>query len=559
MVRTTPTPASFSSRAQRKCINSGCDNTAETHSVYCSDKCITKHAQEAINLLHEERKKRSVSSHKPTTSHSSGINVPMPWESQQAKTPTSPQVKERVAVIERSTGRVIAGVAAPAEQDLVQWLHRHPTFEVIKPSVSKEVRKKDKKEEEKAIRDNVKRTLKDILSSRLKEVPELKLSPEDISRFSINIEEDLYKLFGEAGPRYKSKYRSLAFNLKDFRNKVLFHHVLSGEVPTDKLVGMTAEQLASQELARWRERETKHTIEMIKQNQLDINASKGHIKKTHKGEIELDEDEDLSSLESRTPSKDKENSEVAEPDSNTSPGPLLIDTTDQHRIHLFDLNCRICTGKMQPPGEPPRQEDMLMLVSTTTPIQALAESSVPSPPPVSVDITSVSSTDSYDVASVSPPTPAKPVKRDKPVWKGYVMMQSVSKFSTNAYKVSGPCDDLLHLLPDTLHLQGRIGFKQVWGYIEQLRHSTTRDVSIVRYEVSSDDEKTSYVSLYSYFYSRKRCGVVSNCYTGVKDMYLVPLASHAAIPSELLPFDGPEREVVVSFLKKRKRKQLLFD
>jgi hypothetical protein len=40
--------------------------------------------------------------------------------------------------------------------------------------------------------------------------------------------------------------------------KVLFHHVLSGEVPTDKLVGMTAEQLANQELARWRERETKH-------------------------------------------------------------------------------------------------------------------------------------------------------------------------------------------------------------------------------------------------------------------------------------------------------------
>lgn len=82
------------------------------------------------------------------------------------------------------------------------------------------MKKKDKKEEEKVIRENVKRTLKDILSSRLKEAPELKLSPEDISKFSVSIEEDLYKLFGEAGPRYKSKYRSLAFNLKDFRNKV---------------------------------------------------------------------------------------------------------------------------------------------------------------------------------------------------------------------------------------------------------------------------------------------------------------------------------------------------
>lgn len=71
-------------------------------------------------------------------------------------------------------------------------------------------------------------------------------------------------------------------------------------------------------------------------------------------------------LQSRAPSKEKETSEVAEPDSNTSPGPLLVDTTDQHRIHLFDLNCRICTGKIQPPGEHPRQEDTMMLVSTTT-------------------------------------------------------------------------------------------------------------------------------------------------------------------------------------------------
>lgn len=71
-----------------------------------------------------------------------------------------------------------------------------------------------------------------------------------------------------------------------------------------------------------------------------------------------------------------------------------------------------------------------------------------------------------------------------------------------------------------------------------------QEVCVIRYEASSDDEKLSYVSLYSYFYSRKRCGVVSNCYTGVKDMYLVPLASHQSIPPELLPFDGPGKNVI---------------
>lgn len=77
-----------------------------------------------------------------------------------------------------------------------------------------------------------------------------------------------------------------------------------------------------------------------------------------------------------------------------------------------------------------------------------------------------------------------------------------------------------------------------------LMFNVFQEVCVIRYEASSDDEKLSYVSLYSYFYSRKRCGVVSNCYTGVKDMYLVPLASHQPIPPELLPFDGPGKNII---------------
>lgn len=44
------------------------------------------------------------------------------------------QPKEGIAVIERSTGRVIAGVAAPSQDELVYWLQDHPTFEVLRPS-----------------------------------------------------------------------------------------------------------------------------------------------------------------------------------------------------------------------------------------------------------------------------------------------------------------------------------------------------------------------------------------------------------------------------------------
>lgn len=30
---------------------------------------------------------------------------------------------------------------------------------------------------------------------------------------------------------------------------------------------------------------------------------------------------------------------------------LLNDTTEQHAHHLFDSNCKVCTGKVPPPGE----------------------------------------------------------------------------------------------------------------------------------------------------------------------------------------------------------------
>ena len=117
------------------------------------------------------------------------------------------------------------------------------------------------------------------------------------------------------------------------------------------------------------------------------------------GEVEIDDD-DLSSLEVRTvpccckylaimifnalklkkgylfssarysQNSVKDNPELKVekglPDSNTSSSTLLLDTTDEHRIHLFDLNCRICTGKMAPPGEPPRRETPAPLVSTTS-------------------------------------------------------------------------------------------------------------------------------------------------------------------------------------------------
>lgn len=60
------------------------------------------------------------------------------WDSQQptvsSHSESSSQLREGIAVIERSTGRVIAGVAAPSQEELVHWLQDHPSFEVLCPT-----------------------------------------------------------------------------------------------------------------------------------------------------------------------------------------------------------------------------------------------------------------------------------------------------------------------------------------------------------------------------------------------------------------------------------------
>lgn len=64
-------------------------------------------------------------------------------------------------------------------------------------------------------------------------------------------------------------------------------------------------------------------------------------------------------------------------------------------------------------------------------------------------------------------------------------------------------------------------------------------MSLIRFYPASDEEEVAYVSLFSYFNSRRRFGVVSNICNNIKDLYLIPLCTNESIPSVLLPIDGP--------------------
>lgn len=96
----------------------------------------------------------------------------------------------------------------------------------------------------------------------------------------------MFRLFNkETGTKYKAKYRSLIFNIKDRKNTTLFSKISDKSIDAKQLVRMNPEEMASQELAQWRENENKHQLEMIKKSELDLLAcTKNYVLKTHKGE-----------------------------------------------------------------------------------------------------------------------------------------------------------------------------------------------------------------------------------------------------------------------------------
>lgn len=94
-------------------------------------------------------------------------------------------------------------------------------------------------------------------------------------------------------------------------------------------------------------------------------------------------------------------------------------------------------------------------------------------------------------------------------------------------------------LQDTLEVCGRIPYKIVWDYFSKLKQSQSTEMTIMRFHVWQEDEEAAFFSLFDYFYTRQRIGVVGKNRPHVKDFYLIALPSSDKVPHHILPFNGP--------------------
>ncbi|KAI8046839.1 death-inducer obliterator 1 isoform X1 [Drosophila gunungcola] len=146
------------------------------------------------------------------------------------------------------------------------------------------------------VRIGIRRSLREQLLARIKEAQAEEqtanqtttqwLTSFEVDQFVKSVELEMFNSFGrDVGAKYKAKYRSLMFNIKDRKNRTLFEKICAKQVEPKQLVRMTPEQLASQELAKWREEENRHQLDMIKKSELDmLSCAQNYVVKTHKGE-----------------------------------------------------------------------------------------------------------------------------------------------------------------------------------------------------------------------------------------------------------------------------------
>ena len=59
-----------------------------------------------------------------------------------------------------------------------------------------------------------------FINFRMKEAPDDKITDDDIKSIALSIEHELHKYHGDTSNKYKTRFRSLIFNIKDPKNKV---------------------------------------------------------------------------------------------------------------------------------------------------------------------------------------------------------------------------------------------------------------------------------------------------------------------------------------------------
>ncbi|KAK9480610.1 transcription factor S-II, central domain-containing protein [Lipomyces japonicus] len=369
-------------------------------------------------------------------------------------------------------------------------------------------------------------------------------TPHDhAEKIAIDIEHGIFEQLAtktekDVGAKYRDKFRTISFNLKDAKNATFRERVVLGQIDAQSIVNLTSEEMMNPELQKLAE-----TVraESISQSILKKTEAP-RIRRTHKGEEFVGDDDSFITQpepESVTISKDGEQNDQKQDET----------VTNENIENVIK--------------EPPNN--------------SRSRSNSPPPPnfndsagfgPATDDFEREYSPDMYDPASLSPPptglSPRQQLHeyddddeidrliRDEPVtdqdndadnsyspqlqsfdhtiWEGTISMSTVAQLNATAVQVGGPLFDeeirkWRNVVPPSIDVDGRIPSDRASSYLYDV--ASTKDIVAIEFKISdasSKQQQAEFTKLFDYFRSRDRYGVLRNKNIHhVKDAYLVPL------------------------------------
>lgn len=363
-----------------------------------------------------------------------------------------------------------------------------------------------------------------------------------LNRLAEDIEAALFSALGyDMENRYKAKVRSILFNLKDPRNDTFYRHIRDGTIAPSRLPQMDPQDMANEELANFRRQQAIQLLERSTLESAPADASHASgivvLANTHKGELVIERisqavDEPLSvlvpSLAAAQPPMDT---------SRTIDAPGREPERDMDRPVSPDSAKRPRTSALSDDAE----EGMAVQRPSQSPSPWAAAPAERSPSPHSPP---------------SPPPERLPVARTAPsriaqqhhrsVWKGELKMQTLATVSVRAVLVpplptsalardpaATAVEQLQHVMPSALMIHGRIQPAQVEDYLDKLKASRTRQLCVMLLQPAGPEHEDAYLAMHAYFDSRSRYGVVGNCFTAIKDMYVVPISARNRVPDSV--------------------------
>ncbi|EPB91088.1 hypothetical protein HMPREF1544_02157 [Mucor circinelloides 1006PhL] len=443
-------------------------------------------------------------------------------------------------------------------------------------------------EEENPVRRNVIKNMKTVLKSifdvALTEnadmMDESTLTTEERAEaLAKSIENTMLEQLGDGGPGkkrrtcgepYKSKFRSLLYNLKDKANKVFQIRVVTGDLTPDELVKMSSEDMANPELKSlsevFREKGLKNSVMKIDNTPI--------IKKTHKGDIIMVPDKDNNNMYSEQVQQELD--KINRPSSSSSPTSTSATTAISPTTNTnADTNAsKKPISSLSPTTSSTYQADPLDDILARIGIPAQDDNSHVSNKRsgsmsdatfadnvdaeakkrrVALDVEELlgDEDETFEVEEVDTTELEKEEKEDEneevqaqaqdedesevlpTIWQGRVNMPQVAEFEASARQIGGRLlseAEWDQVLSPTMWIEGRIPSERVTNYVTQTQYSTSREIVLLEVEAKGGDANQQGQVLLNYLDSRQRYAVVGHNKTRIKDFYLIPLYKVQHIP-----------------------------